>query len=356
VDERGAPLGDVEVTAWPLASPAEAAAMGHAKTTTNEQGEFKLDVADDQRYGVAAHAAGKARGRAENVVPGTRDLVLRLLDPVGKITGVVRSGSDASPVAAFTVVVTSRAQRGIESVARELSFIDPDGSFVVDGLGVGPYRVQVVAAGYAPSAKIPVEVVAAAAATLDIKLPRGACIGGSVSDSTTHVPLADARVSLESGLSSGDSPMPTVASVSTTADGRFHLCGVGEGLRSVVVAAFAHDARILSGLTVPADGDLGPLAEGEKPKTQIVGVGAQLSATADGLVIGKVLEGGGAAYVGLVAGDTIQSIDGKSVVGLDLQQSVEMIRGPVDSVVAMTVKKTDGEVVEIVVPRRQIRF
>jgi hypothetical protein len=363
VDSQGAALAGIEVAAGLFGTPAERAAAPQPKTKTNGGGEFSLGIIDGHRYSVVARAEGLVSARAENVPANTRGLVLRLLEPVGSIAGNVHSSVDDGPVVAFTAVVMARSQEGIESVLRQASFVDPDGRFVIDELPVGQSLVQIFAHGYAPSAQQPVRVSGEHANNLEIRMPRGGCVSGTVTDATTHAPLAQAKVSLESGLADSPSAMPFVTSVSTDPEGKFRLCGISEGLRSVLVAAFRHNSQILSGLALQENGEAGPLevglqpvAPGQAPQTELVGIGAQLSRVSDGLLIGKILDGGGAALVGLVAGDTIQKIDGNATTELEFQQAIEQIRGTAGSVITLTVKKVDGSVVDINVPRRPIKF
>jgi C-terminal processing protease CtpA/Prc len=80
-----------------------------------------------------------------------------------------------------------------------------------------------------------------------------------------------------------------------------------------------------------------------------------LAAQGDALVIGRVLEGGGAAEVGLAVGDAVLAVDGVPVQTLGFQGSIEWIRGPEGSTVRLTVRRGDaGAPTEIDVPRRRI--
>jgi C-terminal processing protease CtpA/Prc len=149
----------------------------------------------------------------------------------------------------------------------------------------------------------------------------------------------------------------------TDGEGRFVLPGVGSGLQSILVAAAGHHGRLISGIEAGPGLDVGPITEeltpmeaDEQPRIELEGIGAVLSAKGDALVIGRVIEGGGAAEAGLVPGDAIVAVEGRSVVDLGFQGSIERIRGPEGSVVQLSVRKAgQDEPVTLAVPRRRIR-
>ncbi len=126
--------------------------------------------------------------------------------------------------------------------------------------------------------------------------------------------------------------------------------------------AAAHHSRILSGLEV-AEGEvlevaiaLTPTKEGERPRIELAGIGAVLSARDDGLEIGRVIEGGGAAAAGLGKGDVILAVEGVSVVELGFGGTINRIRGPEGSTVVLTIRKAGTETaVDLVVQRKRIR-
>jgi carboxyl-terminal processing protease len=135
------------------------------------------------------------------------------------------------------------------------------------------------------------------------------------------------------------------------------------GRQSLNVQAAAHNGRILGALEVPTDGALGPLTidlaptkPGEEPTTELVGIGAVLAARPEGMVVTGITPGGGASDAGIVVGDTVLTIDGQSVEPLGFVGSIQLIRGPEDSIVVLVVKRKDGSVQTIPVRRKRINF
>jgi S1-C subfamily serine protease len=170
-------------------------------------------------------------------------------------------------------------------------------------------------------------------------------------------------VSLEGRSNPGGGGAPLLVSTTTGADGRFELSGLGAGLRSITVVAEGHHGRIVSGLAVAEGGDVGPITvelakteEGEEPRIELTGIGAVLSAKDDGLIVGQVLPGGGAAEAGLQPGDVLIGVDGFVVTEIGFEQAIQRIRGPEGSTVALVVRRAaGGEPVEVVVTRRRIQ-
>lgn len=333
---------------------------GHA--ITDDRGAFRLDGLDAGRYTVTATTEDGAIARAEGVAAGTQDLALRLAAG-GSIRGAVRDRASGAPASAFSVVAA--LQRG--PVEREIiatsSFFDASGSYEIAGLLPGTYAVTAAALGHAPSATVVVTVPAGGEATADLALGRGGRLVGAVLEEGTQKPLEGARVSVEGSLGSGAGAVPLLSDATTDAAGRFTLEGLAEGPRSVAVTAADHHGRILSGLSVPEGGELGPVTialspvePGEEPRMELVGIGAVLSARDDALLIGQVMAGGGAAQAGLGPGDAVVSIDGKNVVDLGFEEAVNRIRGPEGSVVTLAVRKGNkGSAVDVPVRRTRVR-
>jgi S1-C subfamily serine protease len=138
--------------------------------------------------------------------------------------------------------------------------------------------------------------------------------------------------------------------------------GVAPGRQSLEVFAAAHDGRIVSGIAVPADGDVGPLDidlrpldPGDEPKLELQGIGAVLAADENGIVVKAVLPTGGAAAAGMVAGDVIVAVDDTPVEQLGFPGAIQMLRGPEGSTVNVTVRHVDGSTTVIAVTRRRLQ-
>ena len=87
-----------------------------------------------------------------------------------------------------------------------------------------------------------------------------------------------------------------------------------------------------------------------------MGIGAGIAARPEGMIIISVTPSGGAADAGLVVGDTILTIDGQSAEELGFIGSIQLIRGPEDSIVVLVVKRKDGSVQTIPVRRKRVTF
>ncbi len=329
-------------------------------STTDDEGRFALDGLDDGDYTVVARAEGWGATGEPGVSAGTRDLVLRLARE-SVLVGTVRDAH--GPVPAATLVVERRDGPLMRTVVATASTFDADGRYEVHGLPPGDYVVTGVAQGYAPSSEVLVYLTPDRPTEADVLLRAGGTIRGRVTSGEHGSPIVGARASLEGRLGGGGEGESITTSTSATTDraGRFAISGVAPGAFSLFVAAEGHHGRILSGLSMPeggavtADVDLTPTEPGEEPRIELAGVGAVLSASGDVLVIGQVIAGGGAAEVGLVPGDAILAVDGTPVTDLGFAGSIDRIRGPEGSSVVLRVRRADGTVTDLAVPRRRVR-
>ncbi|NLE22600.1 MAG: S41 family peptidase [Actinobacteria bacterium] len=95
----------------------------------------------------------------------------------------------------------------------------------------------------------------------------------------------------------------------------------------------------------------------EKERGSYSGIGASLQKTKDGLVITAVFEGSPAKAAGLVPGDVIQAVDGKSTRTTSIEASISRIKGKEGTSVTLTVRpKGGGQAKEVKVVRKTIEI
>lgn len=90
---------------------------------------------------------------------------------------------------------------------------------------------------------------------------------------------------------------------------------------------------------------------------RLFGIGVQLRDDLNGFTIAKIIEGGPAARTSLKENDRIIAIDGEPVVGMDILDVVELIRGEEGSSVSLLVlRETNGveEKLDIPIPRGEV--
>jgi hypothetical protein len=358
-DARGRPIEGALITAHHEARRGSIESELHPllEASSDGEGRFTLDGADSGSYSLSARADGYARAIVRSIAAGSDDVRLTLT-PEALVRVRVRDGRGRA-IAAVTVVVTRRVGAIQEENLAIVSSYDAEAEVLVGGLPPGPVRVSAVAPGYAPSPSHDA-IAREDPEALELTLDRGGRIEGTVTDE--EGPLEGARVTLESRIGDGSSAVPLEASALTDAQGAFALDGVPAGRRSFVVWAADHHGRLRDAVEVVAGEttdagtiDLARVEEGETPRIEMAGIGAVLAAEGDALVIGRIVDGGGAAEVGLVAGDAILEIGGTSVVPLGFEGSIGRIRGPEGTTVTLRVRRLDGTIAVIAVPRRRIR-
>lgn len=323
-----------------------------AQADTDADGRFSVEAEGPGPWTVVAHVPGVVTPSA---VTHGEPVVLRLA-PGAALEGRV-TDERGQPVPSFSLLLAHVV--GPLEVDREEArhFVDADGRYEVRGLAPGPTRVVAAALGFAPSDEARVTLTPGAGRALDFTLRGGARVTGQVVDRDSKAPLAGARVSLEG---QGDATLAVSPSARTGADGRFELSGLPVGPRSLFVAAANHHARLVSvvlrdgEVAGPVTVDLGAVPDGGAPQLELVGIGAVLKAQGDALVVQQVLPGGGAAEVGLAPGDGLLSIDGEAAARLGFAGGIERIRGPEGTSVRLEVRRADGVVVRLEVPRRRI--
>lgn len=355
VDGDGKPIADALVRGLPVETDPNAAPRATALTTSGPDGTFMIDHLANATYELLVEADGHANVR-QRVEPNTRDVVVTMETGI-KITGTVVGSSD-QPIPAFSLTVLRRqgAQRGFE-MAR--SVVDPRGHWE---LHVQPGEIEIIAAarGWAPSAPFKLDAKPGLPPQ-KIVVSTGATLTGTVVDAQSGAALGYARVRLESSFEGGSSATPSNAGTVTRPDGTFELTGLPAGRVSITIDAGEYHPKIEGGMTAIDGGSIGPitvgltkLKPGEEPTLELVGIGVALGGAQDGLIVNKVIPGGGAEAAGILAGDLVTAVDGASAVDLGVSGAVARIRGQAGTTVTLTVKRKD-QVLPITCTRKPLK-
>ena len=362
VDENDNPLPEVPVTAQ-LQRNVFREEPDLRLTLTDVDGKFTFDRLQSAAYTLSASSPDHAPVRLRDVPAGTSDVVLRAEAAGGHIEGRV-SAAGPGAVSSFVVVVSRPLGRIQEVTVATRTFVDPEGRYRVGPFAAGTYRVRAVAPGFATSAAATADVTVGATETVDLTLTPGATVVGTVVSADEKKPISGAQVQLESSFVGANLPIPVDKTATTDPQGRFTIRGIASGLFSVVGSADGYNRRAVSGQRAIDGQTTGPIvielsaldSPDDRPKIELAGIGAALAPQGDVVMIGQVIDKGGAAEAGLRPGDSILSIDGEAVAELDFNGIIQRIRGPVDTQVALRVRRADGSEETLAVPRRAIKL
>jgi RNA polymerase sigma-70 factor (ECF subfamily) len=336
--------------AGPGAPPPAIRASGH--TTSDDDGRFEITGLDGDGYDLVAIDDERPGAVVTGVAGGSRDVVLTFALGAA-VRGQVHDSSGA-PVPEFTVLVARRDGAARIPVAA-VAVVAAGGDFSVP-VAPGEYEVTATAPGWAPSAPV---LATAGGAEVSVTVPAGATLVGRVVDKVSGEPLEYARVMREGG-GGGASARPSNAGTVTRADGTFTLSGLPPGRVSITVAGGGYHPRIVAGLSATEGGTIGPLevalkalAPGEQPKLEVVGIGLGLSPHPKGLLVDRVVPGGGAEAAGVQVGDIVTSVDGAATTETGLEGAVLRIRGNEGTTLRLGLLRADAPL-ELVVERRPL--
>lgn len=91
-------------------------------------------------------------------------------------------------------------------------------------------------------------------------------------------------------------------------------------------------------------------------ESEIVGIGVEVKQHDSGLLIMKALRGGPAAEAGLKAGDIITAIDGRSIDGMLIGNSVDLMKGTNGSRIQMSIVRNGSAARNVTLARRRVRI
>ena len=91
-------------------------------------------------------------------------------------------------------------------------------------------------------------------------------------------------------------------------------------------------------------------------ESEIVGIGVEVKEHDTGLLIMKALRGGPAAEAGLKSGDIITAIDGRSIRGMGMANSVDLMTGRNGSAIRLSIVRNNDRARNISLTRRRVRI
>ncbi|MES9602342.1 MFS transporter [Actinomadura sp. NPDC000929] len=207
---------------------------GHqlARAITREDGRYALPTPGPGSYVLIA-ATGGHEPQAATLVVGDRPVEFDLLlAGSGGLAGTVRS-ADGTPIVNAMVVVTD-VRGDVVGTGRT----DADGRYTFKDLVAGAYTLAVSAAAHRPVA-MPVEVTGNGQTRLDVEMPPGARIRGTVRNESGE-PVGEARVTLV------DAAGNVVAMVITGPDGEYAFTDLTGGQYTVIASGYPPVATGLS--------------------------------------------------------------------------------------------------------------
>ncbi|NYE17409.1 MFS transporter [Actinomadura citrea] len=207
---------------------------GHqlARATTREDGRYALPTPGPGSYVLIA-ATGGHEPQAATLVVGDRPIEFDLLlAGSGGLAGTVRS-ADGTPIVNAMVVITD-VRGDVVGTGRS----DADGRYTFSDLMSGAYTLAVSAAAHRPVA-MPVEVTGNGQTRMDVEMPPGARIRGTVRNEAGE-PVGEARVTLV------DAAGNVIAMVITGSDGEYAFTDLTGGQYTMIASGYPPVATGLS--------------------------------------------------------------------------------------------------------------
>lgn len=347
-DTGGAPIADALVRA----SRSYLGAVATVFATTGPDGAFTLAGLDRAAYDLSAEVEDHVPGVRATILGGSRNVELTLAAGLPLAGQVV--DKTGAPVPVFSLLV--RRHAGVaRPIVATLSLVDPQGRFAVR-VPPGDYDLLASTRG---SPRGTLTQAPAGATAVRIVIGDGATLRGVVVARDDHATIAGASVACD--ITDGDAgALPAAPGTVTRPDGTFELTGISPGPLAIRIRADGYDAKIEAAMTASEGAALGPITialtrvdPDEQARTELVGIGVNLSPDGDALWVTGVVPGSGAFDAGIGFGDRVIAIDGLPVSPLGVEGAIARIRGIAGTTVTLTLRR-DGQDLQLVVERRQL--
>lgn len=328
------------------------------KTRSDGDGRFALDLdANQERTDTLEVVAWHAQyGRGAARVDGPGQVIIELPGG-GFVEGTVRD-EQGRPITSFVASASSLAFGDAGPPAQ--SFDSESGAFQLGPLSPGKQRVWVAAQGYQPGRSRVVEIQSGVTVRgVSFVLARSAELSGRVTDAETKRPIEGAMVSPAEW--SADALAEAVGAM-TDADGRYVLHSLPGGRTTIQATARGYRPLMHGGIEgaskkpLQLDFALTPIRRGETARSELTGIGAQLSLGERGVVVVGLIAGGSATGV-LNEGDVIVMVDDRPVGEIGFHHVVQAIRGEAGSEVVLWVQRGgQGDPERVTLERRRVEM
>ncbi len=222
------PLGKPVEGAKVNASANQPEVSGFGSATTEADGAYRVERLADGAFNVSVRKPGFTVEYKKDVPSGT-DGVDFSLRRNGGIAGSVTDFATGKPVRQFMVRLSETVPSEVPA-NKAKAFTSDEGSFLLDEVRPGSFRVEVTAKGFAPG--IVEDIVVNEGATTEgirVALKEGGVVEGTVLDlAGSPIPRATvfARLILDEPVGGGRMPVTSSSSATTDEDGRYRISGL----------------------------------------------------------------------------------------------------------------------------------
>ncbi len=299
---------------------------------TDEEGNFTLSPSAEG-CDLVASMAGAGPSETQKATSG-QELTLRLRK-MGAIEGVVLSSDGVGvPRATVGVELYVPISEDFNSRLRKSTMTDGEGNFSLTDLPPGRYVLTATGRAAAPAKTDPIELgTGEVRRGVRMSFDGGAEVSGRITDAESGEPIAGVIVRLQGITISKQAPPRPVR---TDDDGRFTLPGAPEDMPfSVRAQASGYNIRLVSGLTAGRSVDIALNPADGRPRKEVPTTGLTIRASGDALEVVHVDPNSTAFKAGLLKGDRILSIDGRSAENMTHVEAMQRLRGEPGTSVAL---------------------
>ncbi len=324
------------------------------RTRTDLGGRFSMPFSGDTGGTFVVSAYHPQLGKAQKTISGPGEVILQLPGG-GYVEGRVVD-EQGRPVTKFSLSSSSLARASRGAVSQPFS--NANGRFRLGPLTAGRQVLYAIVPGYQPGRSGNLQIrTGETLRGVEIKLAGSGELQGQVTDASTGQPIKGAMVA-PTGW--GPRVVSRTAGSVTDTNGHYTLRSVPDSRTSLSVRAPGYQPLLAGGVECSGgqrckrDFSLTPLARGERPGGQLMGVGAVLRKTGNGVLIQSLLAGGPAEAL-LNKGDVVVMVGDLDVSTMGIREVAQAIRGESGTDVVLWVRRPgQTEPQRIVITRARV--